>query len=106
MPPRSASYWKGKGLLGCAGGLSCFEEEPPQVSGACGKLPGSMESPATVVCATALYYEDPDRNSVELNVDNYGDSWTSGEHLRNSPEFAKNPMGTYVDPNKMVAARE
>jgi len=55
---------------------------------------------------TALYYEDPDRNSVELNVDNYGDSWTSGEHLRNSPEFAKNPMGTYIDPDKMVAARE
>lgn len=55
---------------------------------------------------TAFYYEDPDRNSVELNVDNYGDSWTSGEHLRNSPEFAKNPMGKYVDPDKMVAARE
>jgi catechol 2,3-dioxygenase len=54
---------------------------------------------------TAFYYEDPDRNSVELNVDNYGDDWTSGEHLRNSPEFAKNPMGKYVDPDKMVAAR-
>jgi hypothetical protein len=55
---------------------------------------------------TAFYYEDPDRNSVELNVDNYGDSWTSTEHLRTSPEFAKNPMGKYVDPDKMVAARE
>lgn len=55
---------------------------------------------------TAFYYEDPDRNSVELNVDNYGDSWTSGEHLRNSPEFARNPMGTYINPDKMIAARE
>jgi catechol 2,3-dioxygenase-like lactoylglutathione lyase family enzyme len=55
---------------------------------------------------TALYYEDPDHNSVELNVDNYGDCWTSGEHLRNSAEFAKNPMGRYIDPDKMVAARE
>jgi catechol 2,3-dioxygenase len=54
----------------------------------------------------AFYYEDPDRNSVELNVDNYGDSWTSTEHLRNSPDFAKNPMGKYVDPDRMVAARE
>jgi hypothetical protein len=45
-----------------------------------------------------FYYQDPDHNSVELNVDNYGDSWTSGEHLRNSPEFAKTPMGHYVDP--------
>jgi hypothetical protein len=55
---------------------------------------------------TAIYYEDPDRNSVELNVDNYGDSLTSTEHLRTSPEFAKNPMGKYVDPDKAIAARE
>ena len=55
---------------------------------------------------TAFYYEDPDRNSVELNVDNYGDSLTSTEHLRTSPEFAKNPMGRYVDPDKVIAARE
>jgi len=55
---------------------------------------------------TAFYYEDPDHNSVELNVDNYGNSWTSGEHLRHSPQFAKNPMGHYVDPDKLLAARE
>jgi catechol 2,3-dioxygenase len=55
---------------------------------------------------TAFYYEDPDRNSVELNVDNYGDSLTSTEHLRTSPDFAKNPMGKYVDPDKVIAARE
>jgi catechol 2,3-dioxygenase len=50
---------------------------------------------------TAFYYEDPDRNSVELNVDNYGDPWSSSEHMRASPEFAKNPMGTYIDPDKL-----
>jgi catechol 2,3-dioxygenase len=55
---------------------------------------------------TAFYYEDPDRNSVELNVDNYGDCWTSSEHMRTSPKFAKNPMGTYVDPDKMIVTRE
>jgi catechol 2,3-dioxygenase len=55
---------------------------------------------------TAFYYEDPDRNSVELNVDNYGDCWTSSEHMRTSPDFAKNPIGAYVDPDKLVAARE
>jgi catechol 2,3-dioxygenase len=70
-----------------------------------------QQSIKPVLCAdsgaqTALYYEDPDHNSVELNVDNYCNSWTSGDHLRNSPEFAKNPMGKYVDPEKMVAARE
>jgi catechol 2,3-dioxygenase len=55
---------------------------------------------------TAFYYEDPDRNSVELNVDNYGDCWTSSEHMRTSPDFARNPMGTYVDPDKMIVARK
>jgi hypothetical protein len=58
------------------------------------------------VSQTAFYYEDPDRNSVEINVDNYGDCWTSGEHMRTSPEFARNPMGAYVDPDKMIAARK
>ena len=55
---------------------------------------------------TAFYYEDPDRNSIEINVDNYGDCWTSSEHMRTSPDFARNPMGTYVDPDKMIAARK
>jgi catechol 2,3-dioxygenase len=54
---------------------------------------------------TAFYYDDPDRNSVELNVDNYGDCWSSSEHMRSSPDFAKNPMGEYVDPDKLFAAR-
>jgi catechol 2,3-dioxygenase len=55
---------------------------------------------------TAFYYLDPDGNSVELNVDNYGNSWTSGEHLRHSPEFAKNPIGHFVDPDELFHARE
>jgi catechol 2,3-dioxygenase-like lactoylglutathione lyase family enzyme len=50
---------------------------------------------------TAFYYEDPDRNIVELNVNNYGDEWTATEHMRNSP-----PTRADVDPDKMIAARE
>lgn len=53
---------------------------------------------------TAFYYEDPDGNSVEINVDNFGNPWTSGEYVRNSPEFASNPLGVFVDPDKMLAA--
>jgi catechol 2,3-dioxygenase len=55
---------------------------------------------------TAFYYEDPDRNSVEINVDNFGDCWASSEYMRTSPEFARNPMGTYIDPDKMISARK
>jgi catechol 2,3-dioxygenase len=55
--------------------------------------------------STAFYYEDPDRNSVELLADNFGDWDKSTECLRNSPEFAARPMGAYVDPEAMIAAR-
>jgi catechol-2,3-dioxygenase len=54
---------------------------------------------------TAFYYQDPDRNSVELTVDNFGDWEKSSEYMRTSPDFAANPMGSYVDPDEMIAAR-
>jgi catechol 2,3-dioxygenase len=37
---------------------------------------------------TAFYYADPDDNSVELNVNNYGNNLTATEPLQHSPEFA------------------
>lgn len=55
---------------------------------------------------TAFYYADPDGNTVEVNVDNFGNPWTSGEYVRNSPDFANNPLGVFVDPDKMITARE
>lgn len=55
---------------------------------------------------TAFYYEDPDGNSVEINVDNFGNPWTSGEYVHHSSEFARNPLGVFVDPDKFVAAFE
>ena len=55
--------------------------------------------------STAFYYDDPDRNSVELTVDNFGDWKKSSEYMRKSPEFAANPMGAHVDPKRMIAAR-
>jgi catechol 2,3-dioxygenase len=54
----------------------------------------------------AFYYEDPDRNIVELFVDNFGDWDKSREYARTSPDFHKNPMGTFVDADKLVAARQ
>jgi catechol 2,3-dioxygenase len=55
---------------------------------------------------TAFYYADPDQNSVELNVNNYGNEWTATEHIKTSTSFAARPMGTYIDPDKMIAARK
>jgi len=54
----------------------------------------------------SFYYEDPDGNSVELFVDNFGDWDKSREDMRTSPEFRKNAMGTFVDADKLVAARQ
>ena len=54
----------------------------------------------------SFYYEDPDGNSVELQTDNFGNWQESSEWIRTSPLFASNPIGTPVDPEKMVTARE
>jgi catechol-2,3-dioxygenase len=50
---------------------------------------------------TAFYYEDPDQNVVEINVNNYGNAWTATEHMRTST-----PVMAPIDPDKMVAARK
>jgi catechol 2,3-dioxygenase len=54
---------------------------------------------------TSFYYLDPDGNSVELQVDNFGDWAQSTEWLRTSPQFAANPLGTLVDAEQLRAAR-
>jgi catechol 2,3-dioxygenase len=55
---------------------------------------------------TAFYYHDPDGNCVELFVDNFGDWDASSHYLRTSPDFQRNPMGTYVDPEQIMAAHK
>jgi catechol-2,3-dioxygenase len=54
---------------------------------------------------TSFYYEDPDHNSIELMVDNFGDGEQSSDFMRRSPDFANNPMGADVDPEQIYAAR-
>ncbi|AJD44194.1 glyoxalase/bleomycin resistance protein/dioxygenase family protein (plasmid) [Rhizobium gallicum bv. gallicum R602sp] len=56
---------------------------------------------------TAFYYEDPDRNFIELNVSNFGEfeeNWTSIEQMQTSPDFANRPFGVDIDPDKVTAA--
>ena len=54
----------------------------------------------------SFYYVDPDGNSVELQVDNFGNWVLSSEWMRTSPQFAANPIGVPIDPEQMVAARQ
>lgn len=51
---------------------------------------------------TSLYYDDPDQNVVEINVNNYGNNWTATEFMRSSPPV----MPAQVDADKMIAARK
>ena len=53
---------------------------------------------------TSLYYVDPDGNSVELQVDNFGDWHASSEWMRTAPEFKTNPIGVQIDPDKLLSA--
>jgi catechol-2,3-dioxygenase len=55
---------------------------------------------------TSFYYADPDGNSIELQADNFGDWKKSTEFMRTAPEFAADPIGVHVDPDRLVAARE
>jgi catechol 2,3-dioxygenase len=55
---------------------------------------------------TSFYYVDPDGNAVELQCDNFGDWSSSTEFMQRSPEFAADPIGTIVDPELLVAARD
>jgi catechol-2,3-dioxygenase len=56
---------------------------------------------------TSFYYADPDGNSLELQADNFGGDWAqSSEWMRTAPEFAADPIGMHVDPERLVAARD
>jgi catechol 2,3-dioxygenase-like lactoylglutathione lyase family enzyme len=55
---------------------------------------------------TGFYYTDPDQNSVELNVNNYGNEWTATEHMRTATLSTGRPRRMFVDPEKMYAARK
>jgi catechol 2,3-dioxygenase len=54
----------------------------------------------------SFHYEDPEHNSVELSVDNYGDGRISDEHPQRSSQFIKKPIEHCVDPDQLIAARK
>ncbi len=54
----------------------------------------------------SFYYADPDGNSVELQCDEFGDWSKSKNYMETAAEFAKDPIGVYVDPELIVAARD
>ena len=51
----------------------------------------------------SYYYADPDGNHVELQVDNFGSWEKSKEWMNTSDEFKANPIGQFVDPERVTA---
>jgi catechol 2,3-dioxygenase len=54
----------------------------------------------------SYYYKDPDGNRVELQCDNFGDWARSKEWMRTSETFQANPIGQFVDPEKVAAVAD
>lgn len=50
----------------------------------------------------SIYYEDPDRNVVEMFFYNYGSPWTATEYLR----AGEGGRPAQIDPDKLVEARK
>jgi catechol 2,3-dioxygenase len=51
----------------------------------------------------SYYYADPDGNHVELQIDCFGDWRRSRDWMRTSDEFKANPIGVFVDPERIAA---
>lgn len=53
----------------------------------------------------SMYYQDPDGNGVEIQVDAFGSWDRSKSWMYSSLEFADDQIGTHFDPDKLVEAR-
>ncbi|HEX5454203.1 MAG TPA: VOC family protein [Stellaceae bacterium] len=51
---------------------------------------------------TSMYYYDPDRNQVELLVDNFAEARAGQDYMRSRRETDKNPVGIDFDPEELA----
>jgi len=51
---------------------------------------------------TSIYYQDPDGNQIETQVDNF-DTVEAADAFMRGPCFAENPVGTDFDPEEYIA---
>jgi hypothetical protein len=52
----------------------------------------------------SMYYQDPDGNGVEIQVDVFADWAVSKEWMWASQEFSEDQIGPQFDPEKVLAA--
>ncbi|MEE4546631.1 VOC family protein [Streptomyces sp. V4-01] len=54
---------------------------------------------------TSMYYQDPDGNFVEMQIDNFAEPDLATGYMR-GPEYAADSVGPAFDPQRMLLARE
>jgi catechol 2,3-dioxygenase-like lactoylglutathione lyase family enzyme len=52
----------------------------------------------------SLYYQDPDDNRVELQIDIFPTAAELENYFKNDPDYATNPLGGPIDPEWMIDA--
>jgi catechol-2,3-dioxygenase len=52
---------------------------------------------------TSMYYHDPDRNQVELLVDNFATAAEGQAYMRRRSPADRNPVGVVCEPEELVA---
>ncbi len=65
-------------------------------------------SPAVSIAhgvTTSMYYQDPDGNFVEMQIDNFADPDQATDYMMHSSEYADDSNGPAFDPETMLAAR-
>jgi hypothetical protein len=60
--------------------------------------------PRRAVTTGKLYYQDPDGNKVELQIDNFA-TVEEGTAFMKSDSFTKNPLGVVFDPTEFIHRR-
>ncbi|EXJ75070.1 uncharacterized protein A1O5_01766 [Cladophialophora psammophila CBS 110553] len=54
---------------------------------------------------TSIYYEDPDGNELETQIDNFDDP-NDATKFMNSPQWVENPVGADIDPENLLQRLE
>lgn len=64
----------------------------------------TLAAASSLGCSAAVSnYADPDGNHVELQCDCFGDWTKSTEWMCTSEELKANPIGVFVDPDRIAA---
>jgi hypothetical protein len=54
----------------------------------------------------SLYYQDPDGNNLELQIDSFPTTEQLQDYFENDPDYAANPLGAEFDPDDLVRKYE